>query len=119
MSVRDTSVAAYNEIKDSGLLSQRRWEVYQALYIYGPLTGSELFREMSYRQLEPSNSNVTTRLGELRAMGVVTEIRERPCSVTGMTVIEWDVTSKLPTKLKKSTRTKCVWCDGKGWSENG
>lgn len=39
---RDTSREAYNKIKEMGLLSQRRWEVYDILYSHGPMTGGEI-----------------------------------------------------------------------------
>ena len=101
MTVRKTSVVTYHSIKESGVLSARRMEVYEALYQYGPKTGNELFHSMkSVAFLH--NANIITRLGELRDMGAVEEVRERKCSVTGQNVIEWDVTGEMPRKLAKN-----------------
>jgi len=114
--VRRTSLEAYTQIKESGLLSGRRWQVYDALYHHGPCTASELFYKMRNMR-NPSHSNVTTRLGELRDMGVAYEVRERLCSITGRNVIEWDVTERLPVKFEKTKRIKCAHCDGRGYIE--
>ncbi len=115
--IRETSIISYNTIRDSGLLSKRRWEVYDVLYHHGPATGAELamFYRKKYGASSPSNPNTLTRLGELRDMGVVTELGSRICSVTGQTVINWDVTSKLPKALATKTKVKCESCNGKGY----
>lgn len=114
--IRDTSIEAYNKIKRDGLLSERRWQVYDILYEIGPATGGEIFRHMKkkYGPTIPTNSNVTTRLGELRHFGVAMEIGKRKCTMTGQMVILWDVTSKLPLKFDKPEKTKCAHCNGTG-----
>lgn len=113
MSVRQTSIDVLNEIKRSGLLSERREQVYESLFIHGPCTASELFYRMQNTR-NPSHSNVTTRLGELRDMGVAYEVQERICTVTGRVVIEWDVTDKLPVKFERLKSKKCPHCRGTG-----
>lgn len=104
--IRSTSAATFRRIKEDGLLSKRRLQVYEALYEFGPCTGSELYRQMALRSAV-SNSNVVTRLGELRDCGAAYEVRERKCQVSGQMVIEWDVTEKVPTELpKKKSKTE-------------
>lgn len=98
MPVRRTSVEAYREIEAQGLLSPKRWEIYCILYQYGPLTANEVFRRLQGSS-RINQANIATRLHEMREMGCVYEVRQRPCSVTGMEVIEWDVTDNLPTAL--------------------
>lgn len=110
--VRQTSIDAYNTIKENGFLSRARWLVYDALYKNGPLTRSEVDSVLT---MGCYKSHVSARLCELRDMGVVSEIGERQCSVSGQNVILWDVTSKLPIKLKKQKKVKCMFCDGKGY----
>lgn len=115
--VRRTSVEAYHAIQENGLLSLRRWQVYEVLYDIGPATGGEVFKEMLRRHGLgiPSNSNTITRLGELRERGVVEEMGIRQCSVSGQRVLLWDVTDKLPSKIKKKKRRKCEVCNGRGY----
>lgn len=115
--MRETSFEAYRDIRDSGLLSKRRFQVYEILYVYGPMTGGELFREMKkkYGMTVPTNSNVTTRLGELRERGSVRELGVRRCKVSGQTVILWDVTKNLPSEPVRMKRKKCVHCAGLGY----
>lgn len=112
---RRTSVAAFDEIKESGLLSERRFQVYEALFNHGPCTANELRKYLSTSMPNNINLNIVTRLGELRDMGVAYEVRERPCRMTGMTVIEWDVTERLPRKLVKPKKIKCGHCHGHGY----
>lgn len=114
---RQTSVDAYKEIRDNGLLSERRWQVYDVLFHYGPLTGNEALKILvaCYKIFAGNAPSIISRLGELRAMGVVMETKQRACTVTGMTVIEWDVTDKLPVKFDKPVKEKCKSCNGTGY----
>lgn len=100
MSIRQTSIKAFNEIKSRGLLSQKRQEVYEILFKHGPATAMEL---RSHFPKGTVDSQIRARLNELRECGCAAEIMERECSVTGMKVILWDVTSKTPTKISKKS----------------
>lgn len=111
---RQTSIDVYNAIKNNGLLSKRRWEIYDALYEHGPATANELFKKA--RGFSSSTqANFHARLGELRDLGVVCELRNRECKTNGNFVIEWEVTNKLPVKYEKAKKEKCKTCDGKGY----
>jgi len=118
--VRRTSINAYHKIETEGLLSKRKWQVYKALFQYGPATGSELFRYM-HDHRNPTHSNVVTRLGELRDMGCVMELTTRRCEVSGQNVIVWDVTDRVPIKLEKreTSRQKILKLElALGWYAN-
>jgi hypothetical protein len=88
MTVRATSILAYNEITTSGLLSKKRMQVYKVLYRLGKATGSQVAQE--YKSHYPSASHsesIRNRITELVQQGVVR------------------VTANLPTKLpKKATK---------------
>jgi len=99
--VRDTSIQAYHEIKESGLLSERRFQVYQILYKYGPITSGQLVEIAKKHKKLCHTSAFQGRLSELRDMGVVQEVKKDKCPITGRNVIFWDVNSKLPMKLQK------------------
>lgn len=98
MSVRDTSVEAYNQIRSSGVLSEKRWVIYDCLYKHGPLTANAIFRRIIGRS-GINQANVPARLNELVKMGAVKEVGKVTCDITGMTVIAFDVTSAIPGKL--------------------
>ena len=101
---RNTSIQAYQTIKENGLLSWRRMEVYECLYHHGPMTGKQLTISLNTNQ---SNSGAyATRLSELRDRGVVQELGTTKCEYTGYEVILWDVTSNLPTDFKKPPSEK-------------
>lgn len=95
---RSTSSNAYNILKESGKLESQQGKIYEALYINGPLTRSEVAAFIGYKGYA---SNISTRLCELREMGLVKESGEAVCSMTNLTVILWEVTENLPIKPKK------------------
>lgn len=101
---RRTSIDVYRKIEADGLLSKRRWEVYQMLFKHGPCTSSELFEHYK-AQFKPSfryNMNVHSRLNELRDRHAAFEVSSNHrCKVSGNRVILWDVTDRLPIEPKK------------------
>jgi len=105
MSVRDTSAQAYYQIRDEGLLSRRRFEIYKILYTLGPMTASQIQRHMTGSE-GANKTNAHARLFEMRDMLCIAECGKVRCPVTGMTVINWDVTSKLPKPLPKELTNK-------------
>ncbi len=103
MKTRQTSIDCYNEIRANGLLSKRRFEVYEALLSSAPCTSSEAIRNA---KTTFGVFGVSSRFTELRNLGVIYEVRTRECTVTGRNVIEWDLTDRLPVNVKKSNKTK-------------
>ena len=101
MKTRQTSIDCYNKIKEEGLLSNMRFRVYSALLSMGkPSTTREVYATMNVIKQE------ATRFTELRKLGVIYEVQNRKCNITGRTSIEWDLTDRLPIKIKKCNRTK-------------
>lgn len=100
--MRETSLEAYNRIKDEGLLSERRFEVYEITYLHGPGTAGEL----SQHTHKQNRNNFATRLTELRKQGVVRECGERDCLVTGYNAIVWEVTDEMPIPFKRDSHSK-------------
>lgn len=112
---RQTSTEAFLKIKQSGLLSKRRWQVYEAVYFLGPMTSAEAFNAINRGSPIKSITQSRARFTELRDMGVFSEVGIKICSVTGHRAIEWDVTKNLPTMIKKTKKKKCEFCEGKGY----
>lgn len=113
--VRETSIEAFNQIKDDGLLSQNRLRVYSIIYKYGPLTGAQVAALYYSKHGRTSASEtIRNRITELRNFGVVKETGKTIDEHTGMKVLVWDVTSKLPIKLETKAKNKCPQCNGKG-----
>jgi hypothetical protein len=101
MNTRQTSIECYNKIKAEGLLSKQRLAVYTSLLKMGkPSTAREVYSTMSVAKQE------ATRFTELRNLGVIYEVGNRKCSVTGRTAIEWDLTDRLPVETKITANTK-------------
>lgn len=101
---RQTSKAAYEAIMSNGTLSQRRRDVYDILYRYGPLSASEVCQRLSL----PRDS-ISPRLSELQRLSIVKEFGTKSCGITGQTVTAWDVTGTLPRgKLKSKPRRRWI-----------
>jgi hypothetical protein len=120
MQTRQTSIEAYNKIKENGLLSQRRFEVYDYVFGNGPTTARGAVKALSKKrgeQVAISFSSYAARFSELRDVGVLAEVGTTIDKDTGCEVILWDVTDRLPIKLDKPKRIKCKACNGKGYFE--
>lgn len=101
MAIRQTSIDCFNQIKAQGLLSKQRFEVYSALLKIGkPSTTREVYATMNVEKQE------ATRFTELRNIGVIYEVRNRKCNITGRTAIEWDLTDGLPKEKIISNNSK-------------
>lgn len=104
--MRQTSIDAYNAIKESGLLGKRQKHAYNVLYKDGPLTGNELSELMRI-------PGQWKRCSELKKRRLAIEVGKRPCRVTGRECLTWDVTSNMPVpyvreKLYKLTKQQLI-----------
>lgn len=98
---RQTSIETYIKIKEQGLLSQLRFEIYDCLFHNGPMTQMETCRRMgSFRQ----DRSIMPRFAEMEKSGVITTIGTRLCSVTKRDVLLWVCTDKLPVKYEIKRR---------------
>jgi len=101
VNTRQTSIECYNQIKAEGLLSKQRLAVYTSLLKMGkPSTAREVYSTMNVEKQE------ATRFTELRNLGVIYEVGNRKCSITGRTSIEWDSTDRLPIEIKTFANSK-------------
>lgn len=102
--MRSTSIATYNEIKASGLLSKRRFEVYDTLFHHGPMTANDLVRHFKAQNPDANQTGWNARFSELERMGAIKEVGTKKDLVSGNDCTLWDVTSELPVKLEKSSK---------------
>jgi hypothetical protein len=104
MKTRQTSIDCYNQIKEEGLLSNMRFRVYEAILRKAPCTSAEVLSTMLSKNSAITSSRA--RFTELRELGVIYEVQNRKCTITGRTSIEWDLTDRLPINIKKTNKTK-------------
>jgi Fe2+ or Zn2+ uptake regulation protein len=112
---RKTSIEAYTRIKENGLLSKRRWEVYEILYHNGPLTAHEVVAIARRTYPHANQTSFNARLTELEEVGVAETCGEKINPVSGFHNKLWDVNDKIPLKFEKEKRHKCISCSGKGY----
>lgn len=96
--MRKTSIDVYHKIKENGLLSKMRWEVYDCLYQHGPLSQNET----SYKLRGRLDWGINPRFSELEKMGAIEAVGERSDRYTNNNVLIWDVTDSIPIKLEKN-----------------
>lgn len=113
--MRQTSIEAFNAIRDNGLLTGLQFEIYEILFQHGPMTAGEAAQVYRSRHAHTNRqrNEIAKRVSDLRAFGVVREIGSRPCRATGMRVLVWDVTDRLPERDSVRLRP-CPTCDGRG-----
>lgn len=110
--IRQTSIEAYTRIREEGLLSRRRFQVYEYVFANGPCTA----RQAALALLKPGiyPSSFQARFSELRAAGVLDEVGTTVDRDTGQRAILWDVTAAVPSARPKPTQIKCPTCHGRG-----
>ena len=87
MTVQDTSAQAYYAVLQT--LGYKQEMVYLKLKEIGNATNNELKQALGWEI-----NTVTPRVNELRKLGIVKEGTRRPCRVSGMTAIAWEIVRK-------------------------
>jgi len=107
--IRSTSAKAYRDAVESGLLSNRRKEVFEVLYLYGTQSSTQVNMHIKGYSRNAAGKNTGARISELVSMGVVEEVGEVICKITKKTVITYDVTGNKPTPFKRpKTKTEII-----------
>jgi hypothetical protein len=87
---RDTSVRAFYNAVAAGKITTRRAQVWATLSAIGVSTTNEVHHHMRrVQKIAVDRVSVTPRFAELRDLGLIREVTERPCSVTGEICITW------------------------------
>lgn len=105
---RITSIETYRKIRDQGLLSKKRLNVYEILVENGSLTGGELasLYKHVFNDAARHSESIRNRLTELRDLGVIEEQGVRPCSISGRKSIVWAYNGKFPRRISEKQRLK-------------
>lgn len=107
METRDTSLEVYRKIREGGLLSERRLQVYEVLFHHGPITAGEVW--YFHLQDRAQIDSVRPRMAELEELGVIESCGERKCSYTGNVCLMWRTTGKLPgERAKRKTSSQKI-----------
>ena len=100
MNTRQTSIDCYYKIKEEGLLTKMRLEYYEAIFNNAPCTSGEAYDAMITGKVVGKSHRIErARFTELRRMGVIKEVGERKCKISGIRTIVYDLTDELPTDL--------------------
>jgi len=69
--MKRTSIEAYNEIKESGLLGKRMFEVYSLIYKHGPISANDLIRVVRAKGIDANQTGYNARFCELEQRGAI------------------------------------------------
>lgn len=105
---RSISKAAYDMIKKNGLLTKRKWQVYDYVFNFGPVTQRETWNALKGIDGSIIAGSINTRFSELERVGVMQIVGEKMDPLTKHIVSVWDVTDGLPKKEYK-IKLKEVW----------
>ena len=108
---RQTQVKAFQQILASDYIPKRHKQALEVLIKRGPLTQGELDHQVAVT--DPTWPKRSSRLSELRKMGLLTEDGTRVCSISGMDVILWAAVANerftpLTAKKQKSKRAQLL-----------
>jgi len=111
-SPRETSIEAFYQAIDSGVIATRQAQIWVGLHALGVgHTSNEVFeylKEVLHFNLR-YDSNTRARFTELRDLGLIREVGERACRVTGRTCITWAVV--LPSEYAgEAIVERCPTC---------
>lgn len=107
MTTRQTSMTAYRQLVASGVIKGNQDRVLAHIVDYGPATSGEILFRMNVRNVNAWRARFT----ELQARGLITEVEQRKCTITGRLALVWEFTKRTtPLSVKKGHRT-----DGKAW----
>ena len=98
---RETSLEAFKQLIDSGVLGAMRGVVWAWLFRHGPATRNEVAHGIN---MVPNDCS--TRLKELVDMGNAREVGEDRCRITGRNVILYDVTKQTWAGMLPKRRGK-------------
>lgn len=107
--VRDTSVLTYHQVLEEGFLAEREIEVYKTIKILGEPTDREIAAHLNYadpNMVRPSRKHLVDR-------GLLIEVAQRTCAVSGRTALTWKVPDLAHYRAPQAM-TKCPHCAGKG-----
>jgi hypothetical protein len=97
--MRQTSIDAYYEMERRGALKGLRLEVVRVLaFADEPMTAGEVAVKIP----QTLGHSVTPRFAELKRMGVIIEAGARPCSVTSINSLTWQLTGRVLEGKKKN-----------------
>jgi len=106
MTIRETSIAAYAQLVESKQLVGKQRQVMAALIERGRATSGEVLADLAV-----TNTNAwRARFTELAARGMIREVGERRCEITGRLCIVWEATNRTkPLDRARGARRTDLW----------
>jgi hypothetical protein len=111
MVVRDTSIKALQEAKDTGIITGQQGIAFDLLLRHGPATQREI--EQIYLEEvgeEQWNTRLQKRFSELERLGLIKPVGKRACTVTGKTAYVWaaDPENRLEAFPRPETKDEII-----------
>lgn len=110
MMVQETSIKTYHDIEEEGLLGEMQIKVYTTIKSNPNNTDKENATMIGM----PINC-YTGRRNELVDLGLVESKGKRHCSISGRYALVWGLVERKKEEIKKPSRCKCEFCNGRGY----
>jgi len=111
--IKHTSLEAYRKVKESGILSKQREQVFEWFCEFAPCTINELINRVGDRHKplfrEPNHINKIPC--QLQKHKVIEPYTSRNCRVTGNLSEVWRLTGNDPVKIKRKKPYRTVLMD--------
>ncbi|HUS27589.1 MAG TPA: hypothetical protein VMZ53_03750 [Kofleriaceae bacterium] len=102
MTTQETSRESYRILIESGKLRGKQAQALEAVMRHGPATSGEIIQTLG------TNVNLwRARFTELQGKGLIVEVGQRKCTVTGRSAIVWQYSGRTkPLELQHRAGTK-------------
>lgn len=102
MTTQDTSRESYRILIASGQLRGQQAQALEAVTRHGPATSGEIIQTLG-----PNVNLWRARFTELQGRGLIVEVGQRRCTITGRNAIVWQYSGRTkPLEAKHRTGTK-------------
>lgn len=105
--MRDTSLAAWQHINETGILGAARTKTYRILFHNGPLAQFDLEKYEGHRN---NRGTLPKRVAELEFMGLVQVVGTKANPQSGRSCYVYDVTKKIPRDKYRRPPKICPMC---------
>ena len=107
---RETSVLSFYNAVNTGTVKTLQQQVYCALVALGASNMMGVNRYFQRQGIVGDSHSITPRFAELRDMGFIREVGERPCPITGQLSIMWEAIPLEDYQPTPVIKHRCALC---------
>lgn len=106
---RDSSITAFYNSLDEGVITKRKQQVYTSLQSIGRATMNEAI-EVVQQHYPAKGQSLRPRFSELRDEGFIREVDTRECRITHQVCIVWECVPRDEWQPPNLVKRVCPYC---------